>query len=397
MAATSTTPNSGVSNDSALIVGIFNSGDDAHRSLSELRGSGFSSSQIGAAFRDNPSRSASGAINPSTYSTGRAAMESVAGASDPSLNTANVATGTADYDPSTYPHQTSDRLNADADYPVTGTSSRQTSTSHAGESWWERLKHVFTDSDPADTRADREVSSASGYSNDYDFGYESNEFEGTLTQAGVAPDRARYLSRELPSGGAIVTVRAAERSDEAQRIIEQNNGRVRFENDTAARLEPEVRGDSAYDQAQPARTGSQYADAGNVRGSDRIQLFGEVLRVHKDRISRGEVVVRKEVVTENQSIEVPVTREEFVLERIPVDGSREAPGATVGSGQEVRIPLSEERVSVEKHPVVREEVRVGKREVTGNQEVGDQVRHEELRVDDESANNRDDPSYRKTA
>ena len=54
--------------------------------------------------------------------------------------------------------------------------------------------------------------------------------------------------------------------------------------------------------------------------------IGEILRVHKERISRGEVRLRKEVVTEHQNIEVPRTREELVVERIPGSG-REATGA----------------------------------------------------------------------
>jgi len=38
-----------------------------------------------------------------------------------------------------------------------------------------------------------------------------------------------------------------------------------------------------------------------------------------------------------------------------------------GAQDEIRVPLSEERVEVQKRPVVREEVRVGKREVEGRE------------------------------
>jgi uncharacterized protein (TIGR02271 family) len=127
-------------------------------------------------------------------------------------------------------------------------------------------------------------------------------------------------------------------------------------------------------------TGRRPGDAENI-GGDRVQLFGEVLRVHKDRISRGEVRVRKDVVTENQTIEVPVTREELVLERVAVSPNTPASSANIGSSQEIRVPLSEDSVRVEKQPVVREEVIVGKREVSDVARVGDEVRHEELRVD----------------
>ena len=130
---------------------------------------------------------------------------------------------------------------------------------------------------------------------------------------------------------------------------------------------------------------NEYADRrpSDVKNSavDRVQLFGEVLRVHKERINRGEVRIRKDVVTENQTIEVPVTREELVLERVGVAPNTPAPSANIGQAQEIRVPLSEDKVRVEKQPVVREEVVVGKREVADVATVGGDVRHEELRVD----------------
>lgn len=124
---------------------------------------------------------------------------------------------------------------------------------------------------------------------------------------------------------------------------------------------------------------SSRTDTPGVTGQ-RIQLLGEILRVHKERVSRGEVRLRKEVVTETQNLEVPTTREELVVERVPGSG-REASGQ-VGSGEkEIRVPLSEERVRVEKKPVVNEEIQVGKRQVQDTKRVSDQVRHEELRTE----------------
>lgn len=72
----------------------------------------------------------------------------------------------------------------------------------------------------------------------------------------------------------------------------------------------------------------------------------------------------------------------------------------VGSGdQEIRVPLSEERVRVEKKPVVNEEVRVGKRQVQQTKQVSDTARHEELRTDDEKnrSEKSDDLKRKRTA
>src|SRR3954467_9170373 len=81
------------------------------------------------------------------------------------------------------------------------------------------------------------------------------------------------------------------------------------------------------------------------------------------------------------------SREELVVERTP--GSGQPVSGGIGRDQEIRVPLSEERVRVEKQPVVNEEVRVGKRQVQGSKQVSDQVRHEELRVDKEGEVNTD--------
>jgi uncharacterized protein (TIGR02271 family) len=169
-------------------------------------------------------------------------------------------------------------------------------------------------------------------------------------------------------------VRNADRTQEAEQIITANNGSVRHE-DT---------GVTGAREPASATAGTEYAtgqSATSQEGLDRVQLFGEVLRVHKDRVQRGEVRLHKDVVTENQTMEVPVTREELVMERVDVTGDRSAPDASIGSGEDIRIPLTEERVRLEKRPVVREEMLVGKREVTDSETLSDSTRHEELRVD----------------
>lgn len=116
---------------------------------------------------------------------------------------------------------------------------------------------------------------------------------------------------------------------------------------------------------------------------ERIRLHEEQLRVDKERVKTGEVNVRKNVVTENKTIEVPVTHEEIVIERRPVNehvtGDRDAIKA---QGETIRIPITEERVHVTKDQVVTEEVVIGKKEVQGKQVVSDEVRREELDVKD---------------
>jgi uncharacterized protein (TIGR02271 family) len=138
----------------------------------------------------------------------------------------------------------------------------------------------------------------------------------------------------------------------------------------------------AGDVSQNASMSGQPDADGRFQGGERLQLLSEVLRVHKERVSKGEVRLRKEVVSENQTIEVPVTREELVIDRVPAEASA-APAGEIGSNREVRVPLTEEQVRVEKRPIVKEEVRVGKKRVQESKQVKEQVMREELQVSGE--------------
>jgi uncharacterized protein (TIGR02271 family) len=190
--------------------------------------------------------------------------------------------------------------------------------------------------------------------------YGSDDVHESLAGLSVPAEHARYFGHRLGSAneGAIVTVNAEGREEEVIGIIEANGGDIGDELDN-------------YDYG---------TEAPKATDAQNIQLYGEVLRVHKDRVSRGEVRLRKEVTTTTQTVEVPVTREELVLERVPVSGQVPATGAAFDS-KEIRIPLSEERATVSKQAVVREEVRVGKKQVADVETLDEQVRREELTID----------------
>ena len=113
---------------------------------------------------------------------------------------------------------------------------------------------------------------------------------------------------------------------------------------------------------------------------ERIELREEELRAEKERVQAGEVRLRKEVVEEEKTIQVPVTHEEVVVEKHSVGGRRPAEG-NIGDDEEIRIPLMEEEVHVEKTPVVREEVSLRKQQVQDTERVSETVRREEAWVD----------------
>jgi uncharacterized protein (TIGR02271 family) len=112
----------------------------------------------------------------------------------------------------------------------------------------------------------------------------------------------------------------------------------------------------------------------------RVQRSEEELRAGTREREAGALNVRKRVVTERQQIEVPTRREEVTVDRVPVEGE-EATEAQIGD-DEVRVPVTEEEVVVEKRPVAKEEVRIRKDVVEDTEVVEEDVRKEEVDVDD---------------
>jgi len=190
---------------------------------------------------------------------------------------------------------------------------------------------------------------------------------GTLIGFGIPKEEAEYYEKEFHSGRTIVSVHPDGRESEARSILQ------RF---------------GSYDMhSGGAQTDRRAATA--TSGDQRtVEVREEELHVSKERQQVGEVDVHKEVHTEHRTIDVPVQKEEVVVERHPV-GDRAASGP-VGSDEHVRVPISEEKVTVEKRPVVKEEVTVGKRTTEKHQPVRADVRKEEIEVD-----KRDQPDVRK--
>ncbi len=128
----------------------------------------------------------------------------------------------------------------------------------------------------------------------------------------------------------------------------------------------------------------------------RVQRVEEELRAGTREREAGGMNVRKRVRTEREQLRVPKRREEVHVERVPVE-DREVSGAegrgTSGTrdrgasgveteGDEIRIPVVEEEVVVEKRPVVKEEIRIRKDVVEEEEVIEEDVRKEEVDVED---------------
>jgi uncharacterized protein (TIGR02271 family) len=197
---------------------------------------------------------------------------------------------------------------------------------------------------------------------------------GALTGAGIPEEEARYYQGEFEAGRTLVTVTADGRYDEAVAILRRHGA---YDMHTAA---SRTSGTTAT-AATTARstTAGTATTSRTVEGGQTVQVKEEELEARKQPVETGEVKVRKEVHTEHKSMDVPVQREEVVVERHAPTGR----GATsdIKEGEEIRVPVTEEQVAVEKKPVVKEEVTVGKRVVQDTERVGGEVRKEDVRVE----------------
>jgi len=204
-------------------------------------------------------------------------------------------------------------------------------------------------------------------------GQETGTIYNDLVDMGVPQDDASYYQREYEVGHSIVAVPAAGRMQEVTDILARYGGyganrRFAQTTDTTSTASTGVR-----------ETGTEGVQETATEGEQRVRLREEQLRAQKQPVETGEARLRKDVVSEQQSMDVPVTHEEVYVERRP--GSGQPTDQPLGEGETYRVPVRDEQVSVDKQAVEREEVSMGKRPVEETKRVSDTVRREEARVE----------------
>lgn len=246
-----------------------------------------------------------------------------------------------------------------------------------------------------------------------------------LVSLGIPQERAQYYDREFHAGHPVVSVRTDGRDQEAYSVLHQfggydydhpqqteaaqagtrdsginvgqasvqQNAAVQQPYDVAQQPSHQVQQDvadqptvnisqqeNAVQYNNPAQQPYGAVQQENVlaqESGDReaLPLRAERLQLGKQMVQTGEVRLRKEIVTEQQNFDVPITREEIVVERHP--GSGQVSDTPIGQEETIRIPVYEEHVSVTKIPVEVGEVAISKRTVQENRRISTTVRHEE--------------------
>lgn len=179
-------------------------------------------------------------------------------------------------------------------------------TEDKGVSTWDKIKAWFsgTDAEPyADEPTGRDPAQQEIIppANRFDEGYDdTSDLHGSFAAMNIPEDRARYFSHRFgrSAHGAVVTVEAGVRKAEAESILRSYNADF---------------GENAgtYDYSQQGAYAGEITDRQERRSEAprNVQLLGEVLRVHRSRLDRGETLTRKEVVREEMIVDDEEERE----------------------------------------------------------------------------------------
>jgi len=131
-----------------------------------------------------------------------------------------------------------------------------------------------------------------------------------------------------------------------------------------------------------AAMGSGMRAASSSRDEIRVPVLEERLTVGTRPTELGEVVLHKTVELFEQVARQPILREDVIVERVEMHQELEAPVEPHMDGDWFVVPIMEEVLVVQKRLVLKEEIRIKKRQVTEEYEVREQLRREHLDVED---------------
>jgi len=114
----------------------------------------------------------------------------------------------------------------------------------------------------------------------------------------------------------------------------------------------------------------------------RVPVYQEELTAATREREMGTVRIEKDVVAEEQTIDVPLTEERVRVTRRTVD--RPATAADTFQESVIEVPIRGQEVDVQKQVRVAEEVEIAKERVQRTEQVSDTVRKEQVRIKDET-------------
>jgi uncharacterized protein (TIGR02271 family) len=160
--------------------------------------------------------------------------------------------------------------------------------------------------------------------------------------------------------------------------VDPSNGHVDEEQEAALYRHyglayPSPRSESGLPDSAPPHEGRRSAE-----GEEGLVRSEEELHVGTERVEAGRARLRKYVVTEEQSVTVPVRKEKVRLESEPLSEGDRASEIVEG---ETEVTLSEERPVVQKETVAKEKVGLVKEVEEEQRTVTEDVRKEQIEAE----------------
>jgi uncharacterized protein (TIGR02271 family) len=190
----------------------------------------------------------------------------------------------------------------------------------------------------------------------------------SLSRADLSPPGSARAAAGAAAGTAVGAVRAG-----ASGAVEDLKAAARNIKETAMGAASSLTGNG---ETAGRATFDQFGKAGEIT----VPLVEEEIVASKHVEKVGEVHVRKEIITEEKQVTVPVLREVLRVERVPVNHEVRA-GDRPFEKESYDIPISEEHITIEKHAVVHEEVRIGKDIQQAEETASATVRRERAEVE----------------
>ena len=146
-------------------------------------------------------------------------------------------------------------------------------------------------------------------------------------------------------------------------------------------------GTAGYAETSGTAARTEGYDTSGPTTDDAMTRSEEHLNVATQRVEAGRARLRKYVVTEQQTVSVPVSHEEVRIEREPITDANigNALDGPAISEEEHEVVLHADQPVITTEAVPVERVRLGTETVTENQQVTGQVRKEEIEVVDETS------------
>lgn len=154
-----------------------------------------------------------------------------------------------------------------------------------------------------------------------DVGRTTSDFAAALEAAGFAAPDARAVTDAVAAGGTLITLAAGSRANDALAVLRGETVTAR----PVSAVDPTSAATAATAAAATPRRPVEAPAHAEPAEPRVLELREERLDVRRER-DESEARIRKEVVTEDRTITVPMQREELVVER---DGE-----------DDVRIPMS---------------------------------------------------------